>query len=447
MDVSGPDAREDAMPAQFQHCLVATFIATALAFATPWAEAGDINLDKLFGCHGQSMQCAECGEVATTCGELYQSNPGCPVAFDGSFVQIFQSVVNGGNRQRSSLGGSGRYGLTFDLGAMGVHDGMSLRMVTDHQMGDFVSTDAGVILPPGLAALTPLPSTHDPIVTNLILTQVIDENWTVFAGKMDTLDGDRNPFASGRGRTGFMNTSLLLPVNGVPIVPFATLGAGAIYSVDGNPAASLLVLNATDTTAEVGLSDLFRDGAIILGTLNLPFSCNDQLGFQTLNYAYSTKTFTSLSQDPRVILPNVPLAPTEGGWVAWWSGTQFIQQFDPKNNPMLGWGLFGRFGVSDDLVAPITYWANFGLGGNSCINGRQNDRWGVGWFYSSFSDNLGPIVTAALNVGAQTTGVELFYNFAVTENFFVTPDIQVIKPGQNNTDTAVVAGIRGEIRI
>ena len=435
------------MAAQSPKLFLGTLAAIAMSCLAHDAAAGEMNLDKLFSCHDQLIQCAECGDAAQSCGELCQSDCGCPVAFDGSFVQIFQSVVDGGNRQRSSLGGSGRYGLTFDLGKMGVHDGMSLRMVTDHQVGDYVSTDAGVIIPPGFAAITPTASTHDPIVTNLILTQVVNENWTILAGKMDTLDGDRNPFASGRGRNGFMNTSLLLPINGVPIVPFATLGAGAVFSMEGNPVASVLVLNANDTTTEVGLSELFKDGAVIVGSLNLPFSLNDKTGIQTLNVAYSTKTFTSLSQDPRVILPNVPLAPTTGGWVAWWSGTQFIQQFDPKNNPMAGWGFFGRFGASDDNVAPITYWANAGLGGSSCISGRQNDRWGVGWFYGSFSDNLGPVVTAALNVGAQTTGVEMFYNMAVTENFFITPDIQVLKPGSNAASTAVVAGIRGEIRI
>jgi porin len=244
-----------------------------------------------------------------------------------------------------------------------------------------------------------------------------------------------------------MNTALLLPVNGVPIVPFAALGAGAIFSMEGNPVASIMVLNASDTTTEAGLSDLFNDGALVLGTLNLQLSLNDQMGIQTFSVGYSTRTFTFLNKDPRVVLPNVPLNPQSGGWIAWWSGTQYIEQFDPKNNPMHGWGLLGRFGMSEDEVAPLTYWANAGLGGNSRIHGRQNDRWGVGWFYGSSSNELGSVVSADLNVDSHTTGVEMLYNITITENFFVTPDLQVIKPGRNKTNTVVVAGVRGEIRI
>lgn len=67
--------------------------------------------------------------------------------------------------------------------------------------------------------------------------------------------------------------------------------------------------------------------------------------------------------------------------------------------------------------------------------------------YGSFSSSLGPMATAALNVGDNTTGIEMFYNFAVSENVFITPDLQVIEPGKNNANTALVIGVRGEIRI
>ena len=113
---------------------------------------------------------------------------------------------------------------------------------------------------------------------------------------------------------------------------------------------------------------------------------------------------------------------------------------------MKGWGLFGRFGVSDSEVAPVTYWVNAGVGGNSPICGRHDDRWGIGWFYNGFSDDLGPIANAVLNLDDSTTGVELYYNFAVNEHVFITPDIQVIEPGRNGVDTAFIVGVRGEVR-
>ena len=215
--------------------------------------------------------------------------------------------MDGGVDQRWLYGGHGEYGLNADLGALGVHEGLSLRMQADHRFGAFLAgRDAGVLLPPAFDAATFVPDSENLYLTNVVFTQVVNENVAVMFGKMDTLNGDFNPFASGRGRTGFMNTSLLLPVNGVPIVPLDTLGAGLIYSVEGNPVASLLVLNSKDTTTTSGLSELFEDGAAILGSLNLPLSLNDMPGLQTFSYAYNTQEFTSLEQDPRVILPRCP---------------------------------------------------------------------------------------------------------------------------------------------
>ena len=43
------------------------------------------------------------------------------------------------------------------------------------------------------------------------------------------------------------------------------------------------------------------------------------------------------------------------------------------------------------------------------------------------------------------TGVELFYNIAVTPWFQLTPDLQVIDGGIRRADTAVMVGLRGNM--
>jgi porin len=285
--------------------------------------------------------------------------------------------------------------------------------------------------------------TEELLITNVLFTGAVHENLTVFFGKLDTLDGDRNPFASGRGKSQFMNTSLLLPVNGLPTVPLATLGAGALLMVDGLPLAQFMVLNATDTVDTVGISELFADGALVLGSVNVPLPIAGNLGIHTFTAGWSSKTFTSLGQDARLIIQNVPLQQTEGSWLAWWSGAQYLVQ--DERDPMKGWGLFGRAGAADGEVNPIEYFFNAGIGGQSPLRGRENDKFGIGWFYNRYSDELGPIANALLDLREYSTGVELFYNYAATTYVKITPDLQIIEPGSNRANTALVVGMRLEM--
>ena len=57
---------------------------------------------------------------------------------------------------------------------------------------------------------------------------------------------------------------------------------------------------------------------------------------------------------------------------------------------------------------------------------------------------LGPVATALLQPD-DGQGVELFYNIAVTPNFSLTADLQIIEPGIGIFDTAIVPGIRGKL--
>ena len=51
----------------------------------------------------------------------------------------------------------------------------------------------------------PVYDSEEVYLTNVLLTQELTDAFSVFAGKMDTLDGDMNAFAHGRGKTQFSN--------------------------------------------------------------------------------------------------------------------------------------------------------------------------------------------------------------------------------------------------
>lgn len=151
------------------------------------------------------------------------------ITFEGDVIQFYQGVAHGGVREAFNYAGHGDYVAKFDFDKLIGTQGWSLLTRAEHRWGEGTGRDAGVLLPPALHAVTPSLETEDVIITNFIFTKVVNEQVTTFFGKIDTLDGDRNPFASGRGKRQFMNTSLLLPVGGLPTVPLATLGAGAVF--------------------------------------------------------------------------------------------------------------------------------------------------------------------------------------------------------------------------
>lgn len=365
------------------------------------------------------------------------------IEFEGDVTQFYQGVAHGGLRQNFRYAGHAEYVTKFDFEKLVDLDGLSLLVRAEHRWGQGIGRSAGTLLPPSLHAVTPSLESEDVIITNFLFTQVVSDGLTTFFGKLDTLDGDRNPFASGRGKRGFMNTSLLLPVGGLPTVPLATLGAGAVFLVDGLPLGQVMVLNATDTVETSGFDELFDEGALVLASVNVPLPIAGKSGVHTFTYGWSSRDFVALNQDPRILLPDVPLARTSDSWVAWWSGAQYLVE-DPTT-PFKGWGLFGRAGAADPEVNPVALFFNAGIGGQSPLAGRDRDQFGVGWFYNRFSDRLGPIATAALDLQDYSTGVEAYYNYAATKSIWITPDMQVLEPGSNRASTALVLGVRVEV--
>ena len=94
------------------------------------------------------------------------------------------------------------------------------------------------------------------------------------------------------------------------------------------------------------------------------------------------------------------------------------------------------------MAIRIEWTLSFGVGGHSPLRDREEDKFGIGWYYVGISDEFGPIVSNLLGDGQ---GVELYYEIAWTEAFRLSLDLQVVDPNFVNSDTAVVPGIRGRI--
>ena len=83
--------------------------------------------------------------------------------------------------------------------------------------------NVGCFISPTLIADRPVYDSQHVYLTKVLLTQELTDACSVFAGKMDTLDGEMNDVARGRGKTQFSNTGLVFnPIAGAT-VPSASL--------------------------------------------------------------------------------------------------------------------------------------------------------------------------------------------------------------------------------
>ena len=103
---------------------------------------------------------------------------------------------------------------------------------------------------------------------------------------------------------------------------------------------------------------------------------------------------------------------------------------------------------SDGNPNPIDWSFFIGLGGDSFIRNRSQDRWGLALYNYSLSNiiddkaaELGqPLRNAEL-------GIETFYQFWLTNWFSIGADVQIIDPLPKNSDTAVFLGLRSSVKI
>lgn len=363
------------------------------------------------------------------------------IAFDLDVAHFFQGVASGGLDQRFRYGGHGDYVTNIDFGKLAGREGLFLKLRAEHRFGENVNRDTGAILPAAVLADLPIADSEELYLTNVLFTQALSERFAVFAGKLDTLDGDLNAFAHGRGKTQFSNVGFVANPIALRTIPYATLGCGfAVLGEEGEPVFAYTLLNATDTADTDGFNELFAEGVAMSAELRLPTEFYDLPGHQLFAGTWSSRDFVSLGQDPRVVLPNVPINEADGSWSLYWNFDQYLA-VDPCDRRR-GWGVFGRAGIADDDANPLSWFLSFGVGGHNPNPAHAADTFGAGWFIAGSSDEIGPILQATLGPIDDGQGVELFYNWQATPWLNVTPDLQVIIPARQNVDTALVLGVR-----
>jgi porin len=275
------------------------------------------------------------------------------------------------------------------------------------------------------------PAIDEIILPHLYFTQFFGDRFAVVIGKLDTTGGDANEFAHGRGDDKFMNLAFSFNPVVITLAPYAPLGMSLLFFPHKDVIYSFAVVDTQGPPNTTGFSTLFQDPTTLTNEVRVTVRPFGLTGHQLLGTAWANKPFTLLPQDRRTIIRNIllgtPLETTSNNWAVYYNFDQYLYQ--DEHNPTRGFGIFFRAGVSNPRTSAFQQFYSFGFGGKGIIPGRENDRFGIGYYYLKFSNDIPSGLRRLVSLDHEQ-GAELFYNFEIFPWLHVTPDLQIISPSR-----------------
>jgi porin len=356
------------------------------------------------------------------------------ITLDATLTQVTQGIVRGGTNSGWQYGGRDDFTLNIDTGKLGLWPGGFFNAEAEHNFEDSVNSFPRAIMPVNGTMIFPSPNEGSLNIPALNFTQFVCEYLGFTAGKYDTMSGDANAFAHGKGDTQFMN--LAMNINPVVFLtsPYSTLGAGAIVLPTKDPNAaivSFLVMSADGQANTSGLNDLRSDAMTTAGEGRVRTDFFGLTGHQLVGATYANKTYTSLNQDARDLIQNRALTAENHSWSLYYNFDQYLYQ--PTKDVDKGIGIFGRYGIADSASNPVMRFYSAGVGGKGIVPLRPNDTFGIGGYYINISNPSLTILRRTVSLLGDEEGLEAYYNIALTKWFILTPDIQFIGPAQQRT--------------
>ena len=363
-------------------------------------------------------------------------------------LQTFQVLVDGGQDTGEEYGGSIDYELFLDFNKLGLWPGAFVYLFAETQFGTFVNTDVGTIAAANMDGTMPLPDEHETTLTSVTFTQFLAQWVAITIGKVCAIDCDANAFAHGRGKDQFLNSNFVVNPAGIVAGPYSALGAGLLFILPGQRGTvAISVLDANGVPNKAGFDDMFEDGVAVGGEARIGVKPFELPGHHLLGGALGTKGYMALDLDPRFLLNewlttgSVTIPEEDTTWAFYYNFDQYL--FVEDDDPEQGIGIFGRFGLADDKTAPFEFFYSAGLGGKGIIPTRNEDAFGVGFYYIVASEKI----PDPNDVFGDGQGIELFYNIEVTPWLHVTTDFQIIFPGDKRVDNAYVLGLRVKVDV
>ena len=369
------------------------------------------------------------------------------VTLDLNVTQVGQGVVAGGKNGAWEYGGRGDLILNLDSGKLGLWPGGFFNFEMEGNWGLAVNNKTGALMPVNTNQQFPMPPGDIFGVSAWNFAQFLSPYFGLSIGKFATVTataGDMNEFAHGKGDTQFMN--LAFNVNPIPAftVPYSTLGTGLIVLPTKDPKEAIVTLSLVSSTGNPtvsGFGDLNGDNLTVAAEGRVRTNFFGFTGHQLFGTSFSNGKFTSIDQRlDRDVIADRDLQGKKGSWNIYYNFDQYL--YEPKKGVDQGIGIFMRLGTSDGNPNFMKFFSSFGMGGKGMFEGRPNDKFGIGYYFINVNNPTinGPIQNRKFL--RNESGLEAFYNVAITPWLMLTPDLQVLTGAQKDT-VALVQGPLG----
>jgi len=373
------------------------------------------------------------------------------VQFDMEWIQYYGSVVDGGISSDGEYGGGITFDLDLDLMRGGVLPGALIQIRTESRYCCSTLYNASQGVPNNTSMTIPLDydkldSNQALTLTNFTYIQFLSEKVGLIAGKVDTYgDGDANEFATGRGRTQFMNWNFGFAPSTLTFVA-SSLAAGVIYMPNHNWTFTNMLFSATDCSLGDCFDDLSDKGKAWVSSATGQYRLGDKPGGINASLIYVwDKDFTVIDTISPIPGKGETKSHSAQASISFW---QYISVLEDSEGPLnlhnrkadlRGWGLFGRMSWADKDTNPWKGGMNIGIGGRGIFPSRPDDAFGVGYFYNKLETSRFLDVIGFDDSGK---GVEVFYNFALTPAIQFTADVQWLSSVVPTTDDSTVLHAR-----
>lgn len=365
------------------------------------------------------------------------------IGLNFKWTQFYNGIPQGGRTNDWEYGGKVDYFVALQGEPLGLNKGFSVIMHAETRYGNGINGAAREISAPTANLL--FPSTDDvTAITGLTIQQALSPEWVVSLGKFNTIDLFDQLFGTGRGVTGFQNTSLVLPLGLARTVPYATLGASLLKLQDGKIQGSIMVFDPNSSATTSGFDNFFEDGAGILGLWRFFTNFGGKEGSHTIGGVWSSQVYTSVDPADIIEIPGQGLAlgKESGSWAFFYVIDQNL--WTDACAPHRKVNFLSMFSLADESPNPIRWTATAGLTAQGLLRHREHDTIGAGYYFvglnGTFKQLLQPVVPLE-----NAQGVELYYRAQVLPNLHITGDVQFIHPNVQAQETTIVTGVRAEL--
>ena len=375
------------------------------------------------------------------------------VTTDVWVTQFYQGLTDGDGSKTWRYGGKLDAFLKVDAEKLGLWSGFHLNAQYEHYFGQNINRKDFALLPVNAAqAFIERDGYHSAL--SLSVTQDLGEHVSVSAGKFNMMTiASQTPLLGGGGIDTFMNRAFAVPSTGIGVTSVRTAAdrliasppylIGGIVTLKADPIKlTLMVADPRNAQNSRVIERPFEKGVGIGAAATLTTDLFGLRGFHTLRGAYSNARGFDL-EDIGEVRPQLAAGSVITKKVYRFASYAIQQNLvQSEDNPAVGWGLFTLATVSDGNPNPVKWSLLVGLAGNNLLAGRENDRWGVGFFHYGLSNLL--LSGLAINrVYRQSEGgVETFYNLAITPWLRLSADLQVIDPWNLTKSRATYAALR-----